>query len=197
MMGNTLIHAQKELDILVKSCSDSENRPIIEGFIPEILALVGKFGESGQSGASAPFVATALSQAIKHLCLQEPICDLTGIDDEWNDRGDGCYQNNRLSSVFKDGKDGRAYYINAVVFKGQNGNCFTGNSVLLKDGSSIRSRQYIKTFPFKPKTFYIDVIETEWADKNQTTIKAGGGWWTSVVKNEKQLEPVFKYYSKY
>ena len=196
-MGNTLIHAQRELDILVKSCPDPENRPIIEEFIPEILALVEKFGESGQSGGSAPYTATALSHAIKHLCLQEPICDLTGIDDEWNDRGDGCYQNNRLSSVFKDGKDGRAYYINAVVFKGQNGCCFTGNSIELKDGTVIGSRQYIKSFPFKAKTFYIDVIETEWADKTQMVKKDGGGWWTSIVKDERQLKAVWKYYDRF
>ena len=69
-MNNTLTHAQRELDILVKSCPDPENRPIIEGFIPEILALVEKFGKSGQSGGSAPYTATAISQAVKKLCLQ-------------------------------------------------------------------------------------------------------------------------------
>ena len=197
-MGNTLTHAQREMDILVKSCPDPENRPIIEEFIPEILALVEKFGESGQSGGSAPYVANAISQAVKHLCLQEPICDITGIDDEWVNCGIDdrriLYQNNRLSSIFKDGKNGRPYYINAVVFKGQNGGCFTGNSVDLKNGETIGSKQYIKSFPFKPKTFYIDVIETEWADKMQTVKKSGGGWWTSVVKDEKQLKAVFRYY---
>jgi len=193
-MGNTLTHAQRELDILVKSCTNPENRPIIEEFIPEILALVEKFGNSGQSGGSAPYVATAISQAVKHLCLQEPICDIMGIDEEWNECSDGVYQNNRLSSVFKEGKDGKPYYLNAVVFKGQNGGCFTGEGVVLKDGGLIGSRQFIKSFPFKPKTFYIDVIETEWADKNGTIKKKGGGWWTSVVKDEKQLKSVWKYY---
>ena len=206
-MGNTLTHAQRELDILVKSCLNPDNRPIIEEFIPEILALVEKFGDSGQSGGSAPYVATALSNAVKHLCLQEPICDIMGIDEEWNDvkeynDGKSWYQNNRLSSIFKEGKDGKPYYLNAVIFKGQNGICFTSGSVnlpdkaKLKNGETIGSTQFIKSFPFTPKTFYIDVIETEWVDKEETEEKAGGGWWTSVVKDEKQLKAVWKYYKK-
>ena len=118
-MGNTLTHAQRELDILVKSCSDPDNRPIIEEFIPEILALVEKFGESGQSGGSAPYTAMAISQAVKHLCLQEPVCDIMGIDEEWNDvseslSGNELYQNNRLSSIFKEGKDGNPYYLSLI-----------------------------------------------------------------------------------
>lgn len=206
-MGNTLTHAQRELDILVKSCLDPDNRPIIEEFIPEILALVEKFGDSGQSGGSAPYVATALSNAVKHLCLQEPICDIMGIDEEWNDiqeynDGKSLYQNNRLSSIFKDGKDGKPYYLNAVIFKGQNGVCFTSGSVdlpekaKLKNGETIGSTQFIKSFPFTPKTFYIDVVETEWADKEEKVKKEGGGWWTSIVKDEKQLQAVWKYYKK-
>jgi len=196
-MTNTYQHAKRELDILVKTTPDA----IIRDFIPEILALCEKFGNSGQSGGSAPFTATALSQAIKKLCLFEPICPIIGIDEEWNEcmmeKDNVCYQNNRLSSIFKTGKNGNPYYIEAIVFKGQSGCCFTGNSVTLKDGTTIGSKQYIKSFPFTPKTFYIDVIETEWADKNETEIKAGGGWWTSIVKDEKQLKAVWKYYNRF
>lgn len=195
-MSKTLGYAERELDILVKTV----DKPVIRDFIPEILKLVDKFSNSGQSGGSAPMVASALSQAIKHLCLQEPICDITGHDDEWNDvaghRNKKVYQNNRLSSIFKEGKDGEPYYLNAIVFRGDITGTFTGNgSVSLKDGSIIKSRQFVK-LPFKPKTFYIDVIETEWADKEEKIKKQGGGWWTSIVKDEKQLEEVFKYYKK-
>jgi len=201
---NCYAHAKRELEILSKSTTDPNNRPIIEEFIPEILELCEKFGLSGQSGGSAPYTATALSQAIKKLCLFEPICPITGIDDEWDfcdydyDNDVTMYQNKRLSAIFKDGINGKPYYIDAVVFKGEDGNCFTtGNGVKLIDGSTIGSRQYIKSFPFTPKTFYIDVIETEWADRTETIKKAGGGWWTSVVKNEKQLNTVWRYYNRY
>ena len=57
--------AEKELDILIKTTIDA----IIRDFIPEILALCEKFGESGQSGGSAPYTAKAISQAVEKLCL--------------------------------------------------------------------------------------------------------------------------------
>ena len=195
-MNNTKNQAVREFGILEKTVEDA----IIVPFKDEILALVDRFGDSGQSGSSAPYTAAAISQAVKHLCLQEPICDITGIDEEWSDvkeyrDGKPFYQNKRLSSVFKEGRDGNPYYLNAIVFKGQSGNGFTSSGVELKDGSIIQSRQFVR-LPFKPKTFYIDVIETEWADKDEKVKKQGGGWWTSIVKNEKQLEEVFKYYVK-
>ena len=194
---NTHNHAKKELEVLLKTVPDA----IIRHFVPEILALCEAFGKSGQSGGSAPYTAGALSAAIKKLCLQKPICPITGIDEEWVDvsesMGRECFQNIRLSSVFKDSKDGKSHYLEAIIFKGQNGTHFTSNgSVKLKDGSTITSSQYIR-FPFKPKTFYIDVIETEWADKDEKVEKKGGGWWTSVVKDESQLKEVFEYYDKY
>lgn len=194
---NIYRHAKQELDILIKTTPDA----IIRDFIPEILELCEKFGLSGQSGASAPYTAAALSQAIKKLCLLEPICPITGIDEEWNDistisGGMSYYQNNRLSSIFKLGVNGKPYYLDAIVFKGRSGN-FNANSIALKDGTTISSRQYIKRFPFTPKIFYIDVIETEWADKNETEKKRGGGWWTYDIKDEKQLKAVWKYYDRY
>lgn len=195
---NTAFHAKRELDILVKTVPDA----IIRDFIPEIIALCEKFGSSGQSGGSAPYIAGALSSAIKTLCSFEPICGLTNDESEWHScsgMGDmETFQNNRLSSVFKHNKSARPYYLDAIVFNGQSGSSFTSNgSVKLKDGTILRSRQYIKSFPFKPKTFYVDVIETEWADKTETIEKQGGGWWTSVVKDEEQLKQVFEYYDKY
>lgn len=195
-MSKTKSKAELEFVILKKTVDDA----IITPFEKEILALVDKFGESGQSGGSAPYVAEAIAEAVKKLCLQEPICFITGIDEEWNDVSEYCgdkkvFQNNRLSSVFKEGENGKPYYLDAIVFKGQNGNHFTGNSTKLKSGEVIRSRQFIR-LPFKPKTFFIDVIETEWADEKETVKKQGGGWWTSVVKDESQLDEVFEYYVK-
>src|SRR3989304_2125408 len=121
-MSNTLSFAQRELDILIKSSTDPENRPIIENFIPEILALCEKFGTSGQSGGSAPYTAYAISKAVEKLCLQEPICPITGIDEEWTDvtnmnDGEPMWQNKRCSALFKD-KNGEAKYIDAIVFDG-------------------------------------------------------------------------------
>lgn len=187
MKSYTASHAERELEILLKTVKD----PIIGPFKKELIALCDSFGRSGQSGGSAPFTASALAHAVKTLCMQQPICDITGIDEEWNDvsemnGGKTLYQNNRCSAVFKE-EGGSAYYVDAVVFKNQYGNTFTsGGGVSLPDGSRLGSGHYIKKFPFKPKTFYIDVIDVE-------TKK---DWWESSVKNVNQLKAVFKYYDR-
>lgn len=192
---NTLTHAERELNILVKSAKDTNNRPIIEEFIPEILALVKKFGESGQSGGSAPYTASAISQAVKKLCLQQPICPITGIEDEWNNAIDEqYYQNNRLSSIFKDGKDGRPYYIYAIVWQGEDDyDTFTGTV------NGVMSRQYIKSFPFEPKTFRIDVVRDFNVDglEDKDIIETGLGKYTYKFKDENQLKEVFDYYDEF
>jgi len=183
-MTNTQSHAQRELDILVKSTTDPENRPLIEPFIPEILALCEKFGESGQSGGSAPYTASALSSAIKNLCLQKNICPIMGTDDEWGTVADSVNQNKRLGSIFKD--DEGAYFLDAIVWKTQKDSTWSGNASLAS-GKQIRSRQRIKSFPFDPKTFTIDVVETEVAP----------GDWEFKVKDENDLIPVFEYYNEF
>jgi len=177
--------AKRELDILCKTTEDA----LVKEFIPEIIALVDKFGDSGQSGGSAPYTSHALSNTIAKLCMFEPITPVTGIDDEWNDvskemGGNITYQNNRESAIFKD-EDNKPYYLDSIIFKEEDGVCFSG-SAFLSNGERLRSSHYIKKFPFEPKTFYIDVIKKE----------TGPDEWESYVKDEKQLDEVFDYYDK-
>jgi hypothetical protein len=132
-MSNCKTFAEKELELLTKTHPDPNNRPLIEEFAPEIIALCEKFGQSGQSGGSAPYTASALAQAIKKLCLFEPIAPLTGEDDEWCDVSEisdepkgTLFQNKRCGAVFKDvrkGKPDKVYYIDAFIKKDQKGNC--------------------------------------------------------------------------
>jgi len=196
-MTNTQSHAKRELEILVANATDPDNRPIIEEFIPEILALCEKFGNSGQSGGSAPYTAQALSQAIKKLCLQETIAPLTGEESEWTHiselSGEVLYQNNREGGVFKDGKDGKAYYIDAIVMETEGGSRWSGKFWMSKQDYLAGNRDlmvsgkgYIKSFPFKPKTFYIDVIEEEVAKDD----------WEMYLKDPKQLQEAYEYYDK-
>lgn len=187
METNTAKYAAIELEILCKTVKD----PILKPFIPEILALCEKFGKAGQSGGSAPVTATVISNSLKKLLLQEPICDITGVDEEWMDMsefsdGEQLFQNKRCGTVFKNGKDGIPYYLDAIIWKNQDGQTFSGSSTLA-DGSKIYSRQYIKKFPFKPKSFYIDRFDIEVAKDD----------WESVVVDEKQLKAVFKYYDRF
>lgn len=188
-MTNTQSHAQRELEILSKTTPDA----VILEFKDEILALCEKFGQSGQSGGSAPYVSSALSSVIRKLCMFETIAPLTGEDDEWGriDFGSGMeYQNRRCSSVFKD-TDGRAYYSQGMIKECPDGRRWHGSfwkseEDYLSGDESLRMspRCYIKSFPFTPKTFYINVIEKE-VEKND---------WEMWMVDPKQLDEVSEYY---
>jgi len=194
--SNTYHHAKAELEILSLYSTEPDNRPIIEPFREEILALCEKFGRSGQSGGSAPITATVLANSIKKLLLQEPISPITGIDEEWilvSEEDGGLYQNIRCSALFKQGKNGRAWYLDAIVKKTQNGHTFHGPFWLRKEDfltqnleNKFHCAHYVKSFPFTPKTFYIDVIEEEVGRDN----------WEMHTKEPKQLEKVWRYYDK-
>jgi len=186
-MTNTYKFAECELNILTQSSTDSGNRPLIEPFREEILALCEKFGNSGQSGGSAPCTASAISNAIKNLLLQNPICPITGIDSEWMrvSEEEALYQNKRCSALFKNETHG-AYFLDAIVWKNQHGLTYSGSAILEND-EKILSRQCIKAFPFVPKTFYIDVIEEEISKDD----------WTFHITKPSQLSKVFQYYRKF
>lgn len=188
-MTNKQSYAQNELNILSKSFTDPHDRPLVEPFIPEILSLCKKFGKVIGSETEAILTATAISRALKRILMHEPLMPITGIDEEWFEAADEVWQNNRCGEIFKAGKNGRPYYLNAVVWKNQEGDGHYGSAFLehLSGKIAYNSRQYIKSFPFTPKTFYIDVIETEIAKDD----------WESVIKNPNQLIKVFKYYDCY
>jgi len=194
--SNYIKHAKREFLALGYIPADilQEDGPNqwIQNNIIDLLAVLSTQGHSGGS------IGYAVN-AFKKLATFDTLTSIKCTDDEWNHVGrmmDGDhYQNNRLSSVFKKGKDGAPYYLNAIVFRGQNGYTFTGSSVLDSSGKTITSSQNIK-LPFVPKTFYIDVIDTEWADKEETVEQEGGGWWTSKIKDVSQLDDVFEYYVK-
>jgi|688.fasta_scaffold75212_4 hypothetical protein len=200
--------AEYEINRLLKNAESRGETPIIKEFVPEVMALVKKFADSGQSGGSAPFTTSVIVQVIEKLLKQEPLGGVENTDDEWNDisihedkeLGKGSFQNNRLSSVFKEGKEGQPYYLDAIVWKPVGKDyTFTGR-VSLKEGSGeeIGSMHYIKKFPFQPKTFVIEVYEKEYR-KNKDgslTLEDGGGWWESWIKDPKQLDEVWEYYDK-
>lgn len=212
-MTNTQSFAARELEILSKSCTNPDNRPLVEEFTPEILALCEKFGNSGQSGGSAPYTAGAIVAALKKLLMQEPICPITGIEEEWNDVseyggwGDDSplKQNKRCSALFQEG-DEVGHYINAIVWQGEEEwDTFTGGAYADASCSEIiRNSQNVKQYPFEPKTFYVDVVRTpitkedaEARGDNFYYIEGNNNeCYYSVVKDPSQLDAVWEYYDK-
>jgi len=181
-----------EIDILLKTIEE----PTIKDFIPEILAIVDKFRNSGQSGGSAPYTAHAISETIKKLCLHKTLTPLTGKDDEWEDishYGDGntMFQNNRDSTLFKD-ENGKCYSVDAIIWQGED-EYDTYHSIV--DG--FKSIGYIKKFPFIPKTFYIDTIRVDY-----DSVLHGENWYedgngrkyVNKIKDMNQIFEVYEYY---
>lgn len=199
-----------ELKRMLDKAQKEGSTLLVAEFVPEIEALVDKFYQSGQSGFSAPYTAGAIVDTLKKMFANEPLgSGIDCSDDEWNDisgiegvdSGTGTFQNNRLSSVFKQGKDGKPYYLDAIVFKPVGKDyTFTGNSVAITEGSeeTIGSMHYIKAFPFQPKTFTIDVHEKEYRKLEDGSLveEEGGGWWESWLADPKQLDEVWEYYDK-
>ena len=177
-MGNLIEHAKREFKALgykpVEECEDDPNKWIQES----VLELIEVFAKQGHSGSSAPFCVNFFEK----LASFKPLSPIKCTDDEWFKTGcKNCYQNKRLTSVFKDGKKGFPYYIDAIVWRNQKGMTYTGSAQL--NGKEISSRQFIR-LPFTPKTFYVDVIEKE--------IKKDD--FEFHVKDRHQLKAVEEYY---
>jgi hypothetical protein len=167
------------LDLLSKTIPDA----IVLELKKEILNICKAFGKSGQSGGSAPYTAYAISKTIEELLLFRTLSPLTGEDDEWCDiteinNNEPMFQNVRDSRVFKYGKESKSEFIDAIVFTDDYDHSFTG-FIELEDGTKIKSSKNIKSFPFTPKIFYLDVIEHDNKYK---------------LKDKSQLTEILKYY---
>lgn len=136
-----------------------------------VMELIELFSEQGHSGMSAPIVLSIFDK----LARFKPLSAIEDTPDSWNNCHGNTYQHKRLSSVFKDDINGKPYYIDAIVWRDQNGITFTSNDVC-----GFSSRQYIK-IPFIPKTFYIDIIENEKTNER-------------VIKDQAQLIEALNYY---
>lgn len=105
-----------------------------------VLRMVREFSDEGHSGFSAG-MARHLFEKVSAF---QPLQPLTGADDEWQEVGNGVFQNVRCSRVFKD--ETGAYDIDGRVFREPGcGACYTNRE----------SRVYV-TFPYTPTTEYVD-----------------------------------------
>lgn len=189
-MSNLTQHAIDEMKIAGLFDKDSDYNGMIGD---AVLELIEVFAKQGHSGHSAPMVVSIFQK----LANYQTITPLTGEDSEWNNVSgltDNTFQNNRNSAVFKNGKDGRAYYVDAIIWRTPTGTTWCSSAQLSspyqKAGTEpqiIRSVQYIKAFPFTPKKFVIDVIEEEVAKDD----------WVFHIKNPDDLTAVWEVYDDY
>lgn len=191
-MNNLLQHYLSEVEIIQNKLGDDY---VCKDYLFEIEKIIKIFSEQGHSGSSAPFYANAIANTIRRALLFEPLSEIYGDDSEWVDvTGDGVFQNNRLSSVFKDGVDGKPYYLDAITWQGEDEwDTFHGTV------EGITSRQCI-SFPFTPKKFYIDVYRELYDENNpihmvsNDVVECGSGTYVYFIKDKSQLAKVWEIY---
>ncbi len=186
-MGNLTDHARTELKAAGLFDKDSDYNGMIGNAVMELMEV---FSKQGHSGMSANLVRSIFNTVADF----KPLCPLTGKDEEWqNDTDSELYQNKRCSAVFKDGKDGIPYYLDAIVWQGEESwDTFTGQV----DGE--KSRQYLK-FPFTPKTFYVNVYRVDYdkeKHKDMDYIEGNDEKYVQYIKDREQLKEVWEYYIK-
>jgi hypothetical protein len=117
----------------------------MQGAICEhVLDLLRVFADEGHSGSTAPYTVNMF----KKLAMFEPLVPLSGEDWEWTEVSDGVFQNKRCSRVFKqaDRFNGQPYDLDGRVFREPDGACYTSKDSMVPI-----------TFPYTPKTEYVDV----------------------------------------
>lgn len=197
-------HFNRELEIMRATVKGNDDL-VIEPYVRSIREVCKDFADEGHSGGSAPMAASILAQTIKAVLGFQILSPLTGQDAEWNDVSDMgganpigsriLFQNKRDSAVFKNSED-KCTYNTCIVWKGEEPyDTFTGSL------AGIGSSHYIKSFPFMPKTFYVDVYRELYDENNPKhkgadVISCGPGDMAYFIKDPKQLEEVFNYYDK-
>lgn len=166
-MGNLSKHAQTELEMAGLFSDKGDFYGGMTG--KAVMELIDVFEKQGHSGMSAPMVVSIF----KDLANFNPINPIKCTDEEWGEVSEGTFQNKRLSAVFKEGKDGKPYYLDAIVWQYEDGGAFTGTV------EGISSRQFIK-LPFLPKTFYVKVTQGE----------------ENKIIDREELEKAFNYYER-
>lgn len=135
--SNIIMFAKEELAKLRDPSGDPD--PLQDAMEKHILSMCRAFAREGHSGFSASYAIGILEKVLRF----EPVTPLTGADDEWNEVGEGRWQNRRCGRVFK-GADGRAYDIDGRVFVEPDGGAYTNRD----------SRVFV-TFPYRPATQYV------------------------------------------
>lgn len=151
-MSNLIDHAKRELAFAGYDLNQTEENPN-KWICQNILELLEVFSNQGHSGFSAPYCIAMFEK----LASFKPLGPLKGTDDEWNEIGEGLYQNKRCSHVFKqaDRFDGQAYDSQAVVFYDwveQFGE--DGTVGRFKSHYTSRDSSRPITFPYEPTTVY-------------------------------------------
>jgi len=180
-MSDLTEYAKNELELAGLFDKDSDYNGMIAKSVMELISV---FSKQGHSGGSASMTIELFNRVARY----ENLTPLTFKDDEWIECIAGRYQNKRRSCVFKEGKDGRPYFLDAyvivAVFSDGHKILRTG-TLQLDDGKSIR-KCYIKD-PTNMPTVKIE-LKAHYNNNN-----SADDWEVEPAKKE-QIEELKKYY---
>lgn len=128
--SNYLSYGESEMKRAGLYDGDADYGGLIPTAVTRMLRIYAIEGHSGGSHGMVQSIFTRISSF-------RPLTPLTGDDDEWMEVGPNQFQNRRCSTIFKDGKDGKAYNIDGKVFVEPDGCAYT----------NIKSRVAVK-FPW-------------------------------------------------
>lgn len=156
-MSNLIKHAKREFELLnygVIENSDEKDE-YEESIKNDVLKLIKVFSRQKHSPGSAYEVISLFTK----LSQFKNLSPITDDDKDWVNIDEGYYVNRRCSTLFKDTRNTKeAYYLEAIVWVEPSGRSYTGGAYD-ENNSLILSRNYVKSFPFIPKTFYVKVSE--------------------------------------
>lgn len=135
--GPLLTHADRELQLAGAFDEPGDYGDMLGH---AVMRMVKEYASACHSDFNASTVLSMFTTVVDF----KPLTPLTGEDSEWSDVGNGQWQNNRCSRVFKNAE--RAWDINGKVFREPDGCTYTS-------GDS----HVTVTFPYTPATEYVDV----------------------------------------
>src|SRR5574344_1025437 len=102
-LNNIGLHAKRELERMKEYCRKRNDTCSYEYMFPEIIKLCNKFGKSGQSGMSAPMVASAMCNGIKEILNWRTVAPIEFEELQWSyGIAGGTRQSSLLGSLFKE-----------------------------------------------------------------------------------------------
>jgi len=160
--SNYLSSAKREFNALYKDLPQSELEGPNTWIRDNVFDLLAVLNTQGHSGGSIGYCLSTFKTLAEFKCLTP----LTGEDSEWIDvsefSGEIQYQNNRISSVFKNG-DGQAYDIDGYYFLEDNGCTYT----------NYHSRKNIE-FPYLPERMVCVPVDANGVPKSEEHRKLTG-----------------------
>lgn len=178
--------AIREFELAGYINSDDEMSKLMVNQVLETLAVFSSHNDSGFSAG----IELKLFDILAHYKILTP---LTFKDNEWNKISKDLWQNNRISSIFKD-NTGKIHYNNAYCYKINisysyetkkwkegNGICYSGGVAFLYDNFDKFTGGVLRHAYFTKQTIEAGIIPKDTIKLNTTEIEIGKDNWIYCV----------------